>query len=151
MVGGGRVRVQTDNFEVGIFFFQVFPDAADRSAGAHAAHEVRDFSFAVFPDFRAGGAVVRLGIHGILVLIRIIGIGNFASELFRDGIVAPRVLRLDGGGADNDFGAEGLEKIDVFLGLVVRGGVDALVATHGAVHGKSHAGIAGGAFDNRAA
>src|SRR5258708_3192742 len=145
------VRIHADNFDVGIFLLQVFPDAADRPAGAHAAHEGRDFAFAVFPDFRAGGAVVRLGIHGVLVLIRIIRIGNFASELFRDGIVAPRVLRLDGGGADNDFGAQGLEKIDFFLGLFVRGGEDALVAAHGGNQGKSHAGIAGGAFDNRAA
>ena len=75
-------RIDADNFDVGIFFLQIFSDAADGAAGAHAANEVRDFAFAVFPDFRAGGEVMSLGIHGIVVLIGIVGIGNFAREFF---------------------------------------------------------------------
>ena len=64
----------------GIFFFQIAADAADGAASAHAADEVGDFSFGIFPDFRAGSAVMRLGIHGVFVLIGIEGIGNFARE-----------------------------------------------------------------------
>ena len=110
-----------------------------------------DFSFAVFPNFRAGGLVVRFRIHGIVVLIGVVGIGNFARKFFRDGIVAARIVRLDGGGTNDDFRAEGLEEIDFFLGLLIRGGENAFVTAHGGDQRQPHAGISGSAFDNRAA
>ena len=95
--------------------------------------------------------VVRFGIHGIVVLIGIIGIGNFAREFFRDGIVAARIVRLDGGGADDHFGAERLQQIDFFLGLLVGDGENHFVAAHRGDQRQAHAGIAGSAFDDGAA
>src|SRR4029077_6411851 len=47
------VGIDADDFDGGIFFLQIFSDAADGAAGAHAANEVGDFAFAVVPDFRA--------------------------------------------------------------------------------------------------
>ena len=114
--------IDADDFDGGIFFFQIFSDAADGAAGAHAADEMRDLALAVFPNFRAGGEVMRFGIHGIVILVRIKGIGNFARQFFRDGIVAARIVGLDSGGTDDDFGAESFEEIDFFLGLLIRGG-----------------------------
>src|SRR5229473_3253868 len=101
----GAIGIDADNFDLGIFFLQIFSHAADGSAGAHAADEMRDLAFAVFPDFGPGGAIVRLRIHGIGVLIGIVGIGDFAREFFRHGIVAARIFGLDRGGADDHFRA----------------------------------------------
>src|SRR5208282_5031701 len=108
-----------DYFYVGILFFQVTAYSGNCAAGADSADEVGDFSFGIFPDFGAGGAVVRLGVHGIFVLIGVVGIGNFAGEFGSYGIVAARVFGLDGGGADNYFGAEGFQQVNFFAGLFV--------------------------------
>ena len=135
----------------GIFFFQVAADAGDGAAGTDAADEVGDFSFGVLPDFRAGSAVVRVRVHGVLILIGIEGIGNFARELGGDGIIAARVFRLDGGGADDDFGAERFQEIDFFARLFVGDGEDDFVAAHAGDEGEAHAGVAGSAFDDGAA
>ncbi len=112
---------------------------------------MRNFALAVFPDFRAGREVVSLRVHGIVVLIGIEGIGNFAREFFSDGIVAAGIFGLDGGGADDDFGAEGFEEIDFFLGLLVRNGEDHFVAANGGDECETHAGVAARAFDDGAA
>src|SRR6267143_1035877 len=56
------VGIDADDFDVGILFLQIFSHTTDRPAGTHAADKVRDFSFAVFPNFRAGRLVVRLRI-----------------------------------------------------------------------------------------
>jgi hypothetical protein len=143
--------IHADNLDVGIFFFQVAADAGNRAARAHPADEVRDFSLGVLPDFRAGGAVMRLGIHRVLVLIGIEGIGNFAREFGGDGIVAARIFRLDGGGADNDFCAECFQQIDFFARLLVGDGEDDFVAAHAGHQREAHAGVAGRAFDDGAA
>ena len=92
-----------------------------------------------------------LGIHGVFVLIGIERIGNFFAQFFRDGVITARIVRLDGGGADNHFGAEGLEQVHFFLGLLVGDGEDHLVAAHGRDQRQAQAGIAGSAFDDRAA
>ena len=91
------------------------------------------------------------GIHGIVILIGIIGIGNFAREFFRDGVVAARIFGLDGGGADDDFGAERLQQIDFFLGLLVGDGENHFVTANRGDERQAHAGIAGSAFDDGAA
>ena len=138
-------------FTFGIFFLQVAADAADGPAGAHAADEVRDLPFRILPDFRAGGAVMRLGIHGVFVLVGIKRIGNFLAQFFRDRVIAARIVRLDGRGADDHFRAEGLEQVHFFLRLLVGDGEDHLVAAHGRDQRQAHAGVARSAFDDRAA
>src|ERR1700730_8424325 len=77
------VGVDTDDFNAGIFLFEIFAGAADGAACAHAANEVRDFAFRVFPDFRSRSAVMRLGIHGVVVLIGVIGIWHVSGKFFR--------------------------------------------------------------------
>src|SRR5258708_2062960 len=145
------VRIHADNFDAGIFFLQVFSHAADGAAGAHTAYEVRDLSFAVFPNLGARGAIVSFGIAGIVVLIGVVRIGNLAREFFRHRIVAAGIVRLDGGWADDDFGAESFQEIDFFLGLFVGGSKDALVAANRRDERQTHASVARSAFDDRAA
>ena len=135
----------------GILFFQVTADAGNGAAGADAADEVGDFSFGIFPDFGAGSAVVRVRIHGVFILIRVEGIGNFAREFCSDGIVAARIFGFDGGGADDYFGAERFQEINFFARLLIGDGEDDFVAAHAGDEGEAHAGVAGGAFDDSAA
>src|SRR6267143_790737 len=145
------VGIDADDFDVGILFLQIFSHTTDRPAGTHAADKVRDFSFAVFPNFRARRLVVRFRIHWIVVLIGVVRIGNFTSELFCHGIITARIFRLDGRGANDDFGAERFQEIHFFLGLLVRGGENTFITAHGRNKRQPHAGIAGSSFDNRAA
>src|SRR6266480_1721292 len=97
--------IHPDDFDAGIFLLQVFSHAADGAAGAYAANEMRDLALAVFPNLGTRGAVMSFGIAGIVVLVRVVRIGNLAGEFFRHRIVAARIFRLDGRGADDDFGA----------------------------------------------
>ena len=75
-------RIDADNFDLRIFLFEKFAGAADRAARAHAAHKMGDFAFAVFPDLRTGGAVMRFGVVGVVVLIGVIRIVDFARQFF---------------------------------------------------------------------
>lgn len=144
-------RVNADDFEGGIFFFEEFAGAGDCASGTHSADEMGDFAFGVFPQFGAGGVVVGVRVHGIFILIGIEGVGNFAGEFLGDGVVAARIVGLDGGGTDDDFGAEGFQEINFFAGLFVGDGEDDFVSAHGSDESEAHAGVAGSAFDDGAA
>ena len=143
--------IDADNFDVGIVFLEIFAHAADGAAGTHAANEVGDLSFRVLPDFWARGEVMGRGIHGIVVLVRIVGIGYLAGEFFRHGIVTAGIVRLDRRGADNHFRAQRFQEVNFFLGLLIRDGENHLVAANGGNQRQPHSGIAGGAFDDGAA
>src|SRR5579862_274868 len=143
--------IDADDSDCGIFLFQIFADSANGAAGAHAANEVGDLAFAVFPDFRAGGLVVGFRVHRVVVLIGIKRIGNFTREFFGDGIITAGIFGFDSGGADNDFGAQGFEQIHFFLGLLVGDGENHLVAADGSNESKAHSGVAGSAFNDGAA
>ncbi len=112
---------------------------------------MRNFTLGVFPDFGTCGAVMRVGVGLIFVLIWVVGVGNFAREFFRHRIIAARIFRFDRGGAYDYFRAESLQQIDFFARLLVVNGEDYLVASHGRHERKSHASIARRAFDDRAA
>src|SRR5271154_4394590 len=110
-----------------------------------------DFPLSVFPDFRAGGAVMRFGVHRIFVLIRIKRIWNFARKFRSNGIIAARIFRLDGGRADDYFRAESFQQINLFARLLVGNSKDDFVATHASDEREPHAGVAGSPFDDGAA
>src|SRR3989442_2797009 len=145
------IGIDADDFHVRILLFQVFAGAADGSARAQTANKVRDLSLTVLPNLRSCRLVMSFRIRGVVVLIRVIRIGDFPGEFFRDRIVAARIFRLDGRRADDDFGAKSLEEIDFFLGLLVGGGENTLVTAHRRDQCQAHAGVAGSAFDDRAA
>ena len=144
-------RVHADDLYLRIFLLEETADAADGSAGAHPAHEMRDLPFRILPDFRTRGAVMGLRVHRIFVLVGIKRIGNLFPQLFRHRVVAARIVRLDGRGADNHFGAESLEQVHFFLRLLVRDSEDHLVAAHRRHQRQPQSGIARRAFDDRAA
>src|SRR5207302_3205944 len=142
--------IDADNLDLRILFFKEATDAADGAASAHAADEMRDLALRVLPDLGARGAIVGLGIHGVVVLIGVKGIGDFTGQFLGHGIVAARIIGLDGGGADNHFGTKALEEIDFLLRLFIGNCEDHLIAADGGDERQAHAGIAGGAFDDGA-
>ena len=125
------------------------PDAADRAAGADAHHEVGHASVGLLPDLWARLLVVRRGVRQIVVLIRLPGVWNLLLEPRRHRVVRTRILGIDVGRADDDFGAECPERVDLLLRLFVGGRKHATVALDDRRNREAHPGIPRRAFDNR--
>ena len=137
-----------------IFGFRSFryrPTPEIGAAGADADDQMRDRAVGLLPDLRAGLLVVRLRVRQVVVLIRLPGVGDFLLEARRHRIVRARILRIDVGRADDDLGAERLQRVDLLLRLLVGRREDALVALDDGGDREAHAGVAGRAFDDRAA
>ena len=77
--------------------------------------------------------------------------GISSDKFFRHRVVAARIVRFHGRRADDDFGAQGFQQIDFFLGLLVGDGEDHFVAAHRGDEREAHSRIAGSAFDDGAA
>src|SRR5690625_7551217 len=63
-------------------------------------------------------------------------------------VITLRVIRLNIGWADNDFGTHRPEEIDLGLALFISSCKNTSISTNSCNQGKSHSGIAGGSFDN---
>ncbi len=133
-----------------VLLLEVAPDAADRAAGAHAGNEVGDPAVRLLPDLGTGGLVVgaRVVRVGVLVGLPRAGLGG---EPVADVVVGVGVLRRDGGRADHDLGAVGLEHVALVLADLVGAHEDALVALLLGHHRQPDTGVAGGRLDDRAA
>ena len=138
-------------FTAGLLLLEVLADAADRAAGADADHQVIDPAVGLVPDLRAGLLVVGLGVRRVVVLVGLPAVRGLALEPRRHRVVRARILGLDVGGADDDLGAEGAQRVDLLLRLLVGGGEDAVVALDHRGDRQAHAGVARGALDDRAA
>ena len=94
---------------------------------------------------------MRLGIHRILILIRIKRIRDFFREFLGHGIVAARIVRLDRRRAHDDFRAQRLQQVHFFLRLLVGDGEDQFVPAHRAHQRQADSGIARSSFNDGAA
>ena len=135
----------------GVFLLEELPGARNGAAGAHPDDEVIDLAVGLLPDLGPGLIVVRRRVRQVVVLIRLPRIGDFLLEARRHGVVRTGIFRVDVGRTDDDLGAECLERVDLFLRLLVGRREDALVALDDRGDGEPHAGVAGRAFDDRAA
>ena len=82
----------------------------------------------LFPDFRPRLLVVGFRVRQVVVLIRLPRVRRVALEARRHRVVRARILGIDVRRADDDFGAEGLERVDFLFRLLVGRREDALVA-----------------------
>ena len=151
VVEDGACGIDADDFDVRVFLLEVTADSGDGPAGPHADDEVRDPALAILPELGAGGPVVTFGIGGIRVLIGMVGARNVVRELLDHLVIAARIVYGHSGRADDDLGAQGLEQIDLFLGLLVGHGEDGLVALDDGHQREAHAGVSRSALHNRAA
>ena len=145
------VSVDAPHLDLRVALLEVAADARNRPAGADADHQLRHRAVGLLPDLGTGLLVVRLRVRQVVVLVRFPRVRHFALEPRRHRVVRARILRIDVGRADDHFGAERLQRVDFLLRLLVGGGEDAAVALDDGGDGEAHAGIAGGAFDDRAA
>ncbi len=111
----GAHRVDPNDLDLGILFLQVPRHPGNRAPGPQPDDEVGDFAPAVFPDLRPGSAVMRLRVHGVLVLVRVHGVGDLPGQAAGHGVVAPGIVRGDRRGADDHFRPQRLEQVDLLL------------------------------------
>ena len=143
-------RVGADDLDVGVLLLEVAADAADRAAGADAAHEVGDLPVGLLPDLGTGRLVVgaRVVRVGVLVGLPRAGLGG---QPVGHVVVGVGVLGRDRGRADDDLGAVRLQHVALVLADLVGADEDALVALGLRDHGEAHAGVARRRLDDRAA
>src|SRR6185503_14666896 len=147
----GAVGVDPPHLDARVLLLQVAADAADGAAGADAAHEVRDRAVGLLPDLRARLLVVRGRVRQVVVLVGLPRVRDLALEPRRDRVVRAWILRIDVGRADDHFRAERLQRVHLFLRLLVGRREDALVALDDGGDGEPHARVARGALDDGAA
>src|SRR5690625_7607552 len=82
--------------------------------------------------------------------MRIIRVGDLLAQSPGYRVITLRVIRLNIGWADNDFGTHRPEEIDLGLALFISSCKNTSISTNSCNQGKSHSGIARGSFDNGA-
>ena len=112
-------RIDADDLHAGHLLAQELAGAAERAAGAHAGAEDVELAAGLLPDLRPAREVVSLGVGGVVVLVRVEAVRRLARDALRDLVVAARVVRLDGRGADDDARAEGAQVRDLLLAHLV--------------------------------
>ena len=143
------IGVRADDDEAGLLLLQVSPGAAHGAAGSDAADEMGDAPLRLVPDLRAGGAVVRLRVHRVVVLIRLEGVRNLPRQPLGDLVIRLRRFGRHRGRADHDLRAVRAQQISLLLAHLVRHGADQPVALDRRGHGETDAGVAAGRLDER--
>ncbi|MCG3121101.1 MAG: hypothetical protein ALAOOOJD_04055 [bacterium] len=152
MLAQGRAgRIGADHFDGRIFFFEILRRAGNRAAGADAADKIIELAFGLFPNFRAGGAIMRRGVFGIVILIGENRIRGFLHDFGGDAVIAFRRVVRHGGWANHHFGAIRFEHAHFFLAHFVGHRKNRAIAFDGCGERQAGAGVAAGGFDNGAA
>ena len=131
---------------------QVAPGAGDRAAGADARDEVGHPAVGVGPDLGSGASrSATLRPHRVGVLVRLPRAVDLADQPVGRRVVGVRVVGRDGGRADHDLGAVGLEHVALVLAHLVGADEHALVAPALGHERQADTGVAGRRLDDGAA
>src|SRR5204863_6003903 len=120
-----------------------------RAAGSHSRDKRADFAFGLFPDFRAGAAIMRVAISGVIELIRPEP-AAFLCEATRDMIVIFRILvwlfrhRFY-------LCAERTEQMHFLRRLIIRNHNHSAIASGAPDHGKTDSGVARSSLNDHCA
>jgi hypothetical protein len=90
---------------------------------------VGDLAIGVGPDLRARGLVMALGTGWVGVLVRFPGTFGLAYEAIGNVVIAVRMVRRDGGGADDDVGAVSPHGVALVLADLVGAHEDATIVS----------------------
>src|SRR5262249_37378572 len=88
---GRAIRIGADDLNLRILFLEVTADAGKRAASADSCDERGNFPVGLFPDFRAGAAIMRVAVGGVIELVRPEPAALFCKAT-RDMIVILRIL-----------------------------------------------------------
>src|SRR4029079_13156745 len=143
--------VGTNDLDLRILFLEEGARAARGAARAHADDEVRDPAVGLLPELGAGRAVVRLGVHRVVVLIRQEAARRFTRDALSDLVIGLGRLRRHRGRAHHDIGAERAQQIALLLALLVGHRADEAVSLDPGGHGQTHTGVAARRLDDRPA
>ena len=122
-------------------------DGASRS---DARNEVRDRTFGLLPQLRAGGRVVRRGVVQVGVLVGLPPAGDLARQPVADAVVRVRVLGRHRRRTHLDLRAIGPQHADLVLRHLVGDDEDAVVAALLRDERQPHSGVPRRRFDDRA-
>ena len=129
--------------------FRIAPGSRDRAAGPDAADERGEPTLGLLPDLGPGRLVMGLGVHGVVVLVRLEGTRDLRGQSVGDAVVALRRVRGDGRRADHDLRPVRAEQRDLLLAHLVRHHEDAPIAADRSGDRQTVAGVAGGRLDDR--
>ena len=145
------VGVHTDDLNIGIALFEITTHPANGSSRADSDHKMSDSAFGLFPDFGAGGFVVRCSIAEVVVLIGKKTVRDLRVQAARHRIIAIGMIGRNGRRAHVDLGAHGSQNVHFLLALLVAQGADQFIALDHGGQCQAHTRVAAGAFDNGAA
>src|SRR5439155_2285074 len=88
------IRISADDLNLRILFLEVSAHTGKRATGADGCDKCPDLAFGLFPDFRAGAAIMRVTISRVIELVRPEP-ASLLCEAARDMIVIfPVLVRL---------------------------------------------------------
>src|SRR5713101_3222932 len=143
------IRISADDLNLGILFFEISAHTGKRAAGADGCDKRGNLPFGLFPDFRAGAAIMRVAISRVIELVRPEP-ASLLCEATRDTIVIFRILvwlfrhRLY-------LSAERTEQMHFLRRLIIRNYNNSAIPSGAPDHGKTDPSVTGGSFDDRCA
>ena len=142
----GRVgRFDGDGAEIGLLRAKIAGRAGDRAARADAGHEDIDLASGVFPNLRAGGPLMDVGIGRIVELLRNPGIGRRVGQLLGLG---NRALHAVLGRSEHQVGAQAAEQRPPLDAHRLGHGERQRVAFRRGDEGQGNARVAAGGLDD---
>ena len=129
-------------------FLQGTRHSTDRTARTHTGNKNSHFTIRVRPDFFPRSMFMSLGIGGILKLLQNNRTGYRIPQFFRFGNGAGHTCQPVG---QYNLRTQGFQQITAFHTHGLRHGQYQMISLDGCHHRQSHAGIATGRFNNRAA
>src|SRR5207248_3195555 len=97
--------IRTHDDQVLLSLLEIPAGSGHGAPGADPSYEMRDPSLGLFPYLRAGGPVVGLRVHRVVVLVRLKRPRDVAREAIRNLVIGLGRLRRHGARTQDDLGA----------------------------------------------
>src|SRR5205823_15042277 len=143
------VRISADDLNLRTLFLEVTADTGKRAAGADGCDKRGNLAFGLFPDFRAGAAIMRVAISRVIELVRPEP-SALLCEATRDMIIIFRILvrlfrhRLY-------LRSERTEQMHFLRRLIIRNHNNSAISPRPPDHGKPDPRVTGGPLNDRRA
>jgi len=143
-----RVGLDGEELHVRVLLLEVLARAGDRAARADACDERGNFAVCALPDLGTGGAVVEVGVRGVLELLEDHRAGRRVAKFARLG---DRALHAGRAGRQDDFRTVCGRELAALDRHRLGHGEDEVISLHRAHEREAHAGVAARRLDDRRA